>query len=43
MLEIRDLVSGYGSLVALHGVSLAVARGTLVAVLGPTARGRRRS
>jgi branched-chain amino acid transport system ATP-binding protein len=40
MLEIRDLVSGYGSLVALHGVSLAVARGTLVAVLGANGAGK---
>ena len=40
MLDARDIVSGYGSLVALHGVSLSVARGALVAVLGANGAGK---
>ena len=40
MLEVRDVVSGYGNLIALHRVSLSVAQGALVAVLGANGAGK---
>src|SRR5581483_4398215 len=40
MLEVRDLRSGYGEALVLHGVSLDVARGEIVAVLGRNGMGK---
>lgn len=40
MLSVRDLESGYGLAQALHGVSLDVADGALVAVLGRNGMGK---
>jgi branched-chain amino acid transport system ATP-binding protein len=40
MLEIRDLVVRYGPLEALHGVSLSVPDGKLVAVIGSNGAGK---
>lgn len=39
-LEVRDLVSGYGQLPVLHGVSLEVAQGQVVAIVGPNGAGK---
>jgi branched-chain amino acid transport system ATP-binding protein len=40
LLEVRDLVAGYGVAKVLHGVSLTVDRGETVAVLGPNGAGK---
>ncbi len=40
MLEVRDLEVAYGSIRALHGVSLDVAEGELVAILGSNGAGK---
>src|SRR6266545_7134896 len=40
MLEIRDLVCGYGKLMAVKGVSLTVERGQLVALIGANGAGK---
>ncbi len=40
MLEVRDLEVAYGSIRALHGVSLDVAQGELVAILGSNGAGK---
>ena len=40
MLEIRRLRGGYGRLVVLHGLDLAVAAGELVAVIGANGAGK---
>jgi branched-chain amino acid transport system ATP-binding protein len=40
LLEIRDLVAGYGVAKVLHGVSLTVGHGETVAVLGPNGAGK---
>lgn len=40
MLEIKDLVSGYGSVQILNGASLKVARGQIVALLGGNGTGK---
>jgi branched-chain amino acid transport system ATP-binding protein len=40
MLEIADLVAGYGSIRALHGVSVNVPQGQIVALLGSNGAGK---
>ena len=40
LLEVTDLVSGYGSLEVLHGISLDVADGEIVSVLGANGAGK---
>ncbi len=40
MLEIRDLVCGYGKVMAVKGVSLTVERGQLVALIGANGAGK---
>ncbi len=40
MLELRDVVCGYGGVVAVKGVSLAVAEGALVALVGANGAGK---
>jgi branched-chain amino acid transport system ATP-binding protein len=40
MLEIRDLVGGYGSMQILNGASLTVGRGQIVALLGGNGTGK---
>jgi len=40
MLEVADLVSGYGPVKVLHGLSISVDQGTTVAVLGPNGAGK---
>ena len=40
MLEIKDLVGGYGSVQVLNGASLKVARGQIVALLGGNGTGK---
>jgi ABC-type branched-subunit amino acid transport system ATPase component len=40
VLEVRDLVAGYGEVNILHGVSLTVARGGFVSVIGPNGAGK---
>lgn len=40
LLEVKDLVSGYGSLEVLHGISLDVAEGEIVSVLGANGAGK---
>ena len=40
LLEIRDLVAGYGSLRVLRGVSLAVEEGEIVTLLGANGAGK---
>lgn len=40
MLEVRDVVAGYGRLEVLHGVSLEVGAGQLVAVIGANGAGK---
>jgi branched-chain amino acid transport system ATP-binding protein len=42
LLEVADLRTHYGRIQALHGVSLSVPRGSLVALVGPTGPARRR-
>ena len=40
LLEVRDLVVGYGKVQALHGVSLDVDAGSIVSVIGPNGAGK---
>src|SRR5262244_183569 len=40
MLEVRDLVGGYGSVQILNGVSLRVGQGQIVALLGGNGTGK---
>jgi branched-chain amino acid transport system ATP-binding protein len=40
MLRVRDLAAGYGGLPALHGVSLEVKRGEIVALVGANGAGK---
>jgi branched-chain amino acid transport system ATP-binding protein len=40
MLEVKDLKSGYGPVPVLHGVSLNVAEGEIVAIVGPNGAGK---
>jgi len=40
VLELRALRAGYGRIEVLHGIDLAVARGTLVGLLGPNGAGK---
>lgn len=40
MLKIRDLISGYGHIKALHGVSLEVNAGEIIAIIGPNGAGK---
>lgn len=40
LLEVRDVVAGYGAATALHEISLHVGRGEAVAVVGPNGAGK---
>jgi ABC-type branched-subunit amino acid transport system ATPase component len=40
ILEVRDLIAGYGEVNILHGVSLIVERGGFVSVIGPNGAGK---
>ena len=40
LLDLRDLHVAYGKVEALHGVSLAIERGTIVTVIGPNGAGK---
>jgi branched-chain amino acid transport system ATP-binding protein len=40
LLELRDVAAGYGSMQILHGVSLRVNAGEVVAVIGPNGAGK---
>jgi branched-chain amino acid transport system ATP-binding protein len=40
LLEVRDLVVGYGKVQALHGVALDVEAGSIVTVIGPNGAGK---
>lgn len=40
MLEVKDLVSGYGAIEVLHGVSLSAWKGEIAAIIGPNGAGK---
>ena len=39
MLEIKDLVVNYGSIAALHGISIKVEKGSIVTLVGANGAG----
>ena len=40
MLEIKELVSGYGKMEVLHDINVTIRKGEIVAVLGPNGAGK---
>lgn len=40
LLQVRDVVSGYGKIEVLHGVSIQVAEGEVVCIIGPNGSGK---
>ncbi|MGH7348703.1 MAG: ATP-binding cassette domain-containing protein, partial [Candidatus Rokuibacteriota bacterium] len=40
LLEVHELVTAYGAIEALRGVSLAVAEGSITCLLGPNGAGK---
>jgi branched-chain amino acid transport system ATP-binding protein len=40
MLEVKDLVVGYGSITALHGISLGVEKGSIATLVGANGAGK---
>lgn len=40
LMEVKDLAGGYGKIVVLHGVDLAIGKGEVVALLGPNGAGK---
>jgi branched-chain amino acid transport system ATP-binding protein len=40
MLEVRDLIAGYGDVPVVHGIDLQVGTGEVVALLGPNGAGK---
>ena len=40
MLEVDNLVAGYGKVLVLHGISLTVKQGTLVTLIGSNGAGK---
>ena len=40
LLELRDVHAGYGAIEVLHGICIAVGKGQIVAMLGPTGAGK---
>lgn len=40
LLEVRDVVAGYGETEILHGVSIAVEKGRIVTIIGPNGSGK---
>ncbi len=40
MLEIKNLVVGYGAISALHGISLSVKPGSIVTLIGANGAGK---
>ncbi len=39
LLQVREVVSGYGETEILHGVSIAVDEGEIVTIIGPNGSG----
>jgi len=40
LLEVKDVVSGYGEMEILHGVSIRVEKGEIVSIIGPNGAGK---
>lgn len=40
LVECRDIISGYGDIQVLHGVSMGVRRGSITAMLGSNGAGK---
>ncbi len=40
MLQVTDLVCGYGDIIAVHGISLSLAQGQTMALVGPNGAGK---